>query len=100
MNTLKFLCVGVVVFFLTCIVVRDYALISTYSSYIGGGFMVLGGIITATVSDSGDRTRAAFSDNEDWRRRSKWAWNAFLIGVPNLIASFAVWYFFLKSPGA
>ncbi len=52
--------------------------------------MVLAAIFSGALG-SGDRVRANYSDEQDFRQRMRWSTNLFLFGIPNLLASLAIY---------
>ncbi|TEB04403.1 hypothetical protein Psch_04130 [Pelotomaculum schinkii] len=52
--------------------------------------MVLAAIFSGALV-SGDRVRANYSDEQDFRQRMRWSTNLFLFGIPNLLASLAIY---------
>lgn len=61
----------------------------------GLGSIILSGVFSGALA-SGDRVRANYSDEKDFRQRSNWSWNLFLLGIPIVLSSLAV-YFLNKS---
>lgn len=57
---------------------------------IGAVPMVLAAIFSGVLG-SGDRIRANYSDEQDYRQRMRWSNNLFLFGLPNLLASLAIY---------
>jgi hypothetical protein len=58
---------------------------------IGAVPMVLAAIFSGVLG-SGDRIRANYSDEQNYRQRMRWSNNLFLFGLPNLLASLAIYY--------
>lgn len=57
---------------------------------IGAVPMVLAAVFSGVLG-SGDRVRANYSDEQDYRQRMRWSNNLFLFGLPNLLASLAIY---------
>ena len=64
------------------------------SLVIGGLALLLAGVLSGALV-SGDRGRANYSGEEDYRRRQKWAFNLFLFGLPSIIGTALAYHYFL-----
>lgn len=72
----------------------DWTLIMKFAGYAGGGFLLLAAVFSGSLV-SGDRMRANFSTEtkEDRDTRLKWSTRFMLISLPNIAASFCMYYF-------
>lgn len=97
MKTLISMGIGLVILLAIFAITQDYTATMKYASYAGGAFIIIAAITTGILG-SGDRIRANYSDDTDWKMRMNVSWYCFLIGIINLTGSFMTWYFFLKPP--
>ncbi len=76
---------------LTSILFENSKLANNSLLIIGIGSMILAAIFSGALA-SGDRVRANYSDEQDFRERMSWSLKLFLFGIPSLLASLAVYF--------
>lgn len=81
--------------FLVSFFLKEPGLVEKGLLILGLGALLLAAIFSGVLS-SGDRGRANYSDEEDFRGRMNWSLQLFLFGLPCFLAYLAIYFLNMK----